>query len=79
VYVVVDILSNPQFPMLETINEAMTVQRNPKLGGWVVVGNSTLARLIATTLKNVSRRDNVRWFKDHDAAQHFLAERRVTA
>jgi hypothetical protein len=62
-WVMVDLLSNPNFPLGATIQGALCgPYRNPKLREWLIIGSNPLARVIARTLAGVTGKSNVRWF-----------------
>jgi hypothetical protein len=72
-YVLVDLLQDPQFPLLETISGALWGPfRNPMLKEWLVIGSNNLARVIARMLMNATRRKNIRWFKSYDEARTYM-------
>lgn len=71
IYVIVDIRSQPNFPVTQTISEALAPYRHENLAAWLVVGTNTLARSISFVLSRLTRRQNVLWFKEMEAAlQH---------
>ena len=72
-YVVVDITSNPNFPLNATITEAAAgPYRNPKLKEWLIIGSSGLARIIEQILSSLTGRRNVRWFKTEAEVMAYL-------
>jgi hypothetical protein len=72
-YVLVDLLKDPQFPLLETISGALWGPfRNPMLKEWLVIGSNNLAHVIARMLMNATRRNNIRWFKSYDEAKAYM-------
>jgi hypothetical protein len=72
-YVLVDLLKDPQFPLLETISGALWGPfRNPMLKEWLVIGSNNLARVIARMLMNATHRNNIRWFKTYDEAKAYM-------
>jgi hypothetical protein len=72
-YVLVDLLQDPQFPLLETISGALWGPfRNPMLKEWLVIGSNNLAHVIARMLMNATRRNNIRWFKSYDEAKAYM-------
>lgn len=72
-YVLVDLLKDPQFPLLETISGALWgPYRNPMLKEWLMIGSNNLAHVITRMLMNATRRNNVRWFKSYDEAKTYM-------
>lgn len=77
-FIVVDLLNNPNFPLNATINGAIFgPYRNAKLKEWLIVGTNPTARLIARMLNSISRRDNIRWFSSEDEALTYIAQTRM--
>jgi hypothetical protein len=71
--VVVDVSSNPRFPLSETISGAFWGPfRNQMLTEWLVIGASGMAHTIGRTLIGLSRRDNIRWFETMNEALAYL-------
>lgn len=69
IYVIVDLLSNPMFPVQTTVSAAMAGPfEHPMLAEWLVIGANSTARLIARTLTTLAGIDNIRWFKSVDEA-----------
>jgi hypothetical protein len=74
-YVVVDILRNPNFPVGTTITAALLgPYRHPDLAAWLVVGSNWMAKSIERALANVTGRKNVLWFDTMEAALRHLAD-----
>ena len=72
-YVIVDITSQPNFPMFETLNAAMSgPYRNTLLKEWLVVGTNRVAQTIERVLAGSMGRDNVRWFTSEAEALAYL-------
>lgn len=71
-YVVVDLLQNPRFPMVETMRRALSgPYDHPKMEAWLVVGSNQLARQIENFLSTVTGKKNVYWFDTiEDAMTH---------
>jgi hypothetical protein len=68
-YVIVDIRSQPKFPMAETIFAAVRgPYRHPKMAAWLVIGDNRVARMIGTTVSNIARRNNIEWFESMQSA-----------
>lgn len=72
VYVVVDLLLNPQFPLSDTMFSALSSYSHPLLAEWLIVGGSRGARAIESFLSRVTGRHNVLWF---DSMEEALAHR----
>ena len=81
VFVIVDLTSRPVFPMLHTTFRALPAFGHRNLGCWLVVGESSLGRMIEDTLMNVSRRkDCVKWFASlPDVYAHIEQNRKLLA
>lgn len=74
-YIMVDILSKPKFPMSETIMGAMRgPYRHENLTAWLVVGDNRMARMIEKVLASVTRRKNVEWFESMADALDFVTQ-----
>lgn len=74
-YVVVDLLQNPRFPMVETMRRALAgPYDHPKMQAWLVVGSNRLARQIENFLSTVTGKKNVYWFDTVDEAMAHLHE-----
>ncbi len=72
-YVVVDLLSNPNFPIGATLNAALFgPYRNPKLKEWLIIGSNSMAQFIERTLASVTGHRNVRWFKTQEEVSAYL-------
>ena len=68
IYVVVDLLQNPQFPLSDTMFSAVSCYAHPLLAEWLIVGGSRGARAIESFLSRVTGRQNVLWFDSMGAA-----------
>lgn len=74
-YVMVDLLSNPNFPLSATVNGAMFgPYRNPKLIAWLIVGSSHAGRMIERVLSSVTQRSNVEWFASEADALAYVEQ-----
>lgn len=74
-FVVVDISTNPNFPLSATISGALFgPYRNPKLREWLIVGSNAMAHSIERTLANIARRSNVRWFTTQAEAYAYVEQ-----
>lgn len=71
-YIVVDLLSNPRFPIMTTVQEALSPYRDPMLKEWLIVGSNWMAKAIEGTLARITRHKNVRWFKTETEALAYL-------
>ena len=71
-YVIVDLLSNPRFPMMVTVQEALPCYRDPMLKEWLIVGSNWMAKAIEGTLARITRHKNVRWFSTEADAIAYL-------
>ncbi len=71
-YIVVDIRSNPSFPLIETAISAVDTQRHPMLAQWLVVGTNWMAHTIERVLVNMSGETKVVWFATEAEAQAYL-------
>ncbi|MEO8611403.1 MAG: hypothetical protein ABI690_26130 [Chloroflexota bacterium] len=71
-YIVVDLLSNPRFPMMVTVQEALPCYRDPMLKEWLIVGSNWMAKAIEGTLSRITRHKNVRWFTTEAEAMAYL-------
>jgi hypothetical protein len=77
-YVVVDLLAKPSFPMATTISEALRGPfAHPQMAGWVIVGGNRAANIIEKVLSNITRRKNVYWMESHAEAKAFLRARGI--
>lgn len=77
-FVVVDISTNPNFPLSATISGALYgPYRNPQLREWLIVGSSVVAHSIERTLVNITGRSNVRWFTTLAEAFAYAEESKV--
>ncbi len=74
-FVIVDIRSNPNFPLSATINSALFgPYRNPALREWLIIGSNPLAHTIERILSGVTGRGNIRWFADDIEVSGYLAQ-----
>ncbi len=74
-FVIVDIRSDPKFPVTATLSGALFgPQSNKKLRGWLVIGTSVTARFIDRTLVGATGRSLVDWFDDDAQVDAFLAQ-----
>lgn len=72
-YVIVDIRSNPAFPLFATARAALPLYKNDSLAAWLIVGKNTAARAIENVLTQLTQRKNVYWFDDEAEALAFIA------
>lgn len=62
-WVVVDLVANPIFPMLETISNAMRgPYQHPKLEKWLVINGNPMAKTIERVLSHTTGIRKVEWF-----------------
>ena len=74
-YVLVDIRSDPQFPLAETIVSALAGPfRDPQLVEWVIIGSNQTAKLIEHMLTRIAKRANVVWFDTPDEAEDYVRD-----
>ena len=73
IYVIVDLLSNPRFPIMVTVQEALGPYRDPMLKEWLVIGSNWMAKAIESTLARISGHRNVRWFISEADALAYLS------
>lgn len=72
VYIVVDLLNDPQFPILTTVHEVIGPYRHPKLEAWLVIGSNWMAKTIESALAKITRRKSVHWFRSENEAIAYL-------
>ncbi len=73
VHFVIDIASNPSFPLLTTIQGVLSGPfAHPALGECLVIGASDMAHVFARTLDRMSVRKPVRWFASAEYALDYL-------
>ena len=73
--IVVDLSNDPQFPIADTLMEALRGPfRHPKLAEWLVFGTNRSARWIAELLSKSTQRSNIRWFDNEDEVVNYLNE-----
>lgn len=76
IHVIVDISSNPRFPMQTVISETLGGLFNqPQMGTWVVVGVSRAAHIVTNVLNRLGHRDKVFRFATEEEALSHLAAR----
>jgi hypothetical protein len=72
-YVIVDLQADPDLPMREAIQASVSGPfRDPKLVEWLVIGSSTIGRMIGQILANATKRDNIRWFDSEAEVMDYL-------
>ncbi|MBI1276689.1 MAG: hypothetical protein GC179_01040 [Anaerolineaceae bacterium] len=68
-FVMVNIMSDPQFPIGATLTSALFgPYRHPRLQEWLIVGTNRTAQFIERTLAAATGNSNVRWFTDEAEA-----------
>ena len=74
-FVVVDITSNPNFPITATLTGALFgPHRNPKLREWLIIGSNTAAHFIERTLSGATGRIIVRWFETEAQVSAYIQQ-----
>lgn len=74
-FVMVDILANPKFPIAATLTGALFgPYRNSNLREWLIVGSNATAEFIERTLSGTTGRKIVRWFANEAEANHYVRE-----
>jgi hypothetical protein len=63
VYIIVDLMQNPRFPLSETMFSALDCYRHPRLKGWLILGGGRTARSIEMFLSRMTGKRNVHWFE----------------
>lgn len=72
-YVIVDLRSDPNFPIVDTVMGALRGPfRNPNLEEWLVICGNRAARMIGNMLTKATRRENIRWFDTIESAMTYL-------
>lgn len=71
VYIIVELLSNPHFPLKQTLSGAMQAHSHPQMGKWLVVGSNRIAKLIGNVLTAFNN-TGIEWFKTDDEAMQYL-------
>ena len=76
VYVLVDISSKPQIPIMYTIHNVLSgIHQHKNLMQWVVVGESTAAKRVASVLNSFSGQEKIVWVGSRDEAiEHIKTE-----
>ena len=72
VWIVVDISSDPNFPLSATLPRASQAHRHENMGDWLVIGQNTIAKFIGATISTLSS-SKVIWFDSELAAIRHLA------
>lgn len=74
-FVIVDILADPKFPIAATLTGALFgPYRNPNLREWLIIGSNNTARFIERTLSSTTGRVIVRWFSDTSEADAYISK-----
>jgi hypothetical protein len=73
VYVIVDIQSSPKFPLGSTISGAASVHINHNLNAWLVIGSSSLAKVIGKAISSAGKAQIV-WFKTEQDLNAYVEE-----
>lgn len=79
-YVVVDVSSSPNVPLIGTMIGALSALKDANLAAWLVVGSNGTARTVKGLLSRVPGRAKVRCFdREVDALGYLVAARRRAA
>lgn len=71
--VIVDIRTNPNFPLSSTITGAIFGPfRDPKLKEWLVIGSNPIAHIIERILTKATGRSNIKWFDNMAEVNEYL-------
>lgn len=73
IHIIVDIQSNPAFPLADTLHGALKPQTHTRMGKWLVIGTNHVARIIARTISSFYN-SNIEWMPDESAAYDRLSE-----
>ncbi|MBN1964160.1 MAG: hypothetical protein JW910_05915 [Anaerolineae bacterium] len=73
-FVIVDLLSNPRFPLRTTVQEASSAYRDRRLAAWLIVGSNWMARMVEGSLSRLTGRHNVYWYESEAEALAALEE-----
>lgn len=72
-HIIVDLQNNPQMPVAVTLNSALFgPYRNPQLKSWLIIGSSSMGRVVENVLSSVTGRNNVQWFNNPDEVFAYL-------
>lgn len=75
VFVIVDILADPKFPIAATLTGALFgPYRNANLREWLIVGSNNTARFIERTLSSTTGRVIVRWFANEAEVNAYITK-----
>ena len=66
--VVVDLRSNPVFPLTETMMSALRPYQHDYMAEWLIIGGNRGAKAIEGFLSRITGRKNVLWFETEDEA-----------
>lgn len=67
VHIVVDVRSDPRFPLGTTLTGAIRAQQHLLMGRWLVIGANWMSEFIGRTITSVGKQ-NVEWFEDEEGA-----------
>jgi hypothetical protein len=73
VYVIVDIQSSPKFPLGSTISGAASVHISRNLNAWLVIGSSSIAKVIGKAISAAGKAEIV-WFKTEQDLNAYVEE-----
>ena len=72
-FVMVDIRTNPSFPITATLDGALNgPYRNSQLKDWLIVGINPIAQMLEKIMASATGRRNVRWFENEQEALAFV-------
>ena len=69
-YVIVDLLSNPQLPTRNAVQDTLPPIQNTRLKQWLVVGSSWMAKSLEGT---IAPQKNILWFHTEGQALAYLS------
>ncbi len=73
-HVLVDLTARPTIPFNATTNcMMMGPQSHPRMGCWLLIGDSEEMQAVIAVLEAVSNRRNFRWFPGETAAMAYLS------
>ena len=76
--IIVDIRTDPSFPLGATLTGAIAPHTHKNMGCWLVVGGNAVARFIAGTLMAIGR-NPIEWFDTEEAAIESMLRARAFA
>ena len=76
--IIVDIRTDPLFPLGATLTGAIAPHSHRMMGTWLVVGGNTVAKFIGATLTSIGR-NHIEWFDSEEAAIEYILMTRARA